>query len=221
MHHRDVVIGIGPIRMRRADIDIRLRRHAGMADAVRAPEAAEPVLLRHLGGVAEILDQLERAAEGQHLRALDLLDVRGEPPRVAGIAQAITEGIGRGFGDLDGLGADLGEHPVDLGLPLPDLLADVVVLGHVLLLGELEAHDIFVGRRRPIDGEARGVGTAMLEALQHRRHLLADAGRAVTVDEAGNSAHVPVLLPSPYRFARPVTAGSRDRSWCPIRSRWP
>ena len=85
-------------------------------------------------------------AERQHLGALDLLDVGGEPPRVAGIAQAIAEGIRRGFGDLDGLGADLGEHPVDLGLPLPDLLADVVVLGHVLLLGELESHDIFVGR---------------------------------------------------------------------------
>ena len=181
--------------MRRADIDVRLGRHAGMADAVRAAESAKPVLLRDPGGVAEILDQLERAAEGQHLGALDLLDIRGEPPRVAGVAQAIAEGIGRGLGHLDGLGADLGQQPIDLGLPFPDLLADVVVLGHVLLLGELEAHDIFVGRRRPVDRKARRIGTAMLQAFQHRRHLLADAGGAVAVDESSNSAHRLVLLP--------------------------
>ena len=70
---------------------------------------AEAVLLGDLGGVAEILDQLERAAEGQHLGALDLLDLGGELPRVAGIAQAIAEGVRRGLGRLDGLGAELGE----------------------------------------------------------------------------------------------------------------
>ena len=66
-------------------------------------------------------------------------------------------------------------------------------LPHVFLLGELEAHDIFVGvgaRRR----KARRVGTAMLEALQHRRHLLADIRHAVAMDEAGNSAHCRNLL---------------------------
>ena len=61
--------------MRRADIDVGLRRHAGVADAMRAAERAEPVLLRHACRVAEILDQLERAAEGQNLGALDLLDL--------------------------------------------------------------------------------------------------------------------------------------------------
>ena len=44
---------------------------------------------------------------------------RGEPSRVAGIAQAIAEGIRRGFGGLDGLGAELGKQLVDLGLALP------------------------------------------------------------------------------------------------------
>ena len=45
-----------------------------------------------------ILDQLERRAEGQNLGPLDLFDL-GEPPRVAGIAQAIAEGVRRGLGD--------------------------------------------------------------------------------------------------------------------------
>ena len=63
--------------MRRANIDVQLCRHAGVADAMRAAERAEPILLRHLGRVAEILDQLERAAEGQDLGALDLLDLGG------------------------------------------------------------------------------------------------------------------------------------------------
>ena len=66
--------------MRRADIDVGLGGHAGMADAVRAAKRAKPVLLRDLSGVAQILDQLERRAEGQHLGALDLLDLGGEPP---------------------------------------------------------------------------------------------------------------------------------------------
>src|SRR6187551_3271203 len=110
-----------------------------MTDAVRAAERAEPILLRYLGRVAEILD---------------LLELRGEPSRVAGIAQAITEGVRRGFGNFDGLSAEFGEQPVDLGLPRPDLLADMMVLGHILLLGELKAHDIFVGRRRAVDGKA-------------------------------------------------------------------
>ena len=86
MDDGDVVIGIGPIGMRRADIDVGLGRHAGMADAVRALEGAEPVLLGDLGRVAEILDQLKRAAERQHLGAVDLLDLGGKAPRVAGIA---------------------------------------------------------------------------------------------------------------------------------------
>ena len=67
-------------------------------------------------------------------------------------------------------------------------------LRQILLLGELQPHDIFIGGRRAVDGEARGVGTAMLEALQHRRHLLADACRAVTMNETGNSAHCRSLL---------------------------
>ena len=56
-----------------------------MANAVRALEGAEPVLFGDLGRVAEILDQLKRTAERQHLCALDLFQLGGKAPRVAGI----------------------------------------------------------------------------------------------------------------------------------------
>ena len=118
MHDGDVVIG---------DAQYGCAERMSTSDSVAmrvwpmacVPLKCQAILRRDLGRVAEILDQFERAAEGQHLRSFDLFDVRGKPPRVAGIAQAIAEGIGRGLGDLDRLGADLGEHPVDLGLPLP------------------------------------------------------------------------------------------------------
>ncbi len=140
--------------MRRADIDVRLRRHAGVADRMRATEGPKAVLLGDLAGVAEILDQLERAAERQNLRALDLLEVSREPPRVAGIAQPIAEGVRGGLLDFDRLGAKLGQQLVNLGLTVAYFRADMMVLGHILLLGELEPHHILVGSRGAVDGEA-------------------------------------------------------------------
>jgi hypothetical protein len=41
MDHRDVVVGIGPVGMGGADVDIGFGRHAGMADAVGAAEPVE------------------------------------------------------------------------------------------------------------------------------------------------------------------------------------
>src|ERR1044072_8643251 len=108
-----------------------------MTDAMRALETAEPVLIGHLGGVAEILDQLERAAEREHLGALDLLDLGSQTARIAGIAQPVAEGVGRRLRNVDGLGTQLGQAVVDLPLPLPDLLADVMVLGEVVAVGAL------------------------------------------------------------------------------------
>ena len=46
MDDGDVVIGIGPVGMGRADVDVGFGRHAGMADAVRALELAQLVLAR-------------------------------------------------------------------------------------------------------------------------------------------------------------------------------
>ena len=135
--------------MGRANIDVGFRRHARVPDAVRAPEAAKPVLLGDHRRIAKVFDQLESRAERQDFGPLDLFDLGGKPPRIAGVAQAIAEGVRRGFGDLDRLRPELGEAPIDLGLALPDLRPDAVVFRHVLLLGELEAHDIFVGTEAP------------------------------------------------------------------------
>src|SRR6478672_13318920 len=133
---------------------------------MRATEGSEPVLLRHACRVAEILDQLERAAEGENLGALDLLDLVGKLARIAGVAKPIAEGIRGRLRSLDGLGAELGKAIVYLCLALPDLLADMVILRQILLLGELQPHDIFVVGGRAVNGKARGVGAAMLETLQ-------------------------------------------------------
>ena len=58
-----------------AYINIGFRCHAGMADAVRALKRAEPILFGDPDGITEILDQFECAAEGEHFRPLDLLDL--------------------------------------------------------------------------------------------------------------------------------------------------
>src|SRR3546814_2705489 len=54
-------------------------------DAVRAAEAAEPVLLGDHRRIAKVFDQLERRAERQDLGPLDLFNLGGEPPRIAGV----------------------------------------------------------------------------------------------------------------------------------------
>ena len=71
----DVVIGERPIGVGRADIDIRLRGHACVADPVCALEAAQTVLFGDDIGVSQILDQLQRVAHGEDLGALDILDI--------------------------------------------------------------------------------------------------------------------------------------------------
>ena len=65
-----------------------------------------PYRSRHACRVAEILDQLECAAEGENLGALDLLDLVGELAGVAGVAEPIAKGIRGRLCGLDGLGAE-------------------------------------------------------------------------------------------------------------------
>ena len=70
---RDIRERVGPVRVRARDVDVGLGRHADVADRVRALEV-EPVLLGDLLAVAEVLDDLERAAEREHLGVGDVLD---------------------------------------------------------------------------------------------------------------------------------------------------
>ena len=58
MHDGDVVIGIGPVRMGGANIDIGLGCHPGVADAVSALELAQVILFGDTRRIAQILDEL-------------------------------------------------------------------------------------------------------------------------------------------------------------------
>ncbi len=218
MDDGDVVIGIGPIRMGGADVDIRLGRHARVADAVGALELVQGVLVGDAGRIAQVLDELERVAHRQDLGALDILDIVGELLHVAVILNAIAEGI---FGDIvlvDDMDAEPGETFLDLGAAALDFVMDVEALRHVFLLGHLEAHHIFVASRLAIDRVARGVGSTMLQRLEHLGHFLTDVPRSVSVDESGYPAHDLSLLSFPSG-CEAITADSSDRYPNPTASR--
>ena len=155
MDDRDVVVGIGPIGMRRADVDIRFGRHARMADAVRALELAQVVLLGDASGVAEILDQFECIAHRQDFGAFDVLDIVGELLHVAVKVDAIAVGVFGRFFAIDDLHAE-GRHALfDLGAAALDLVMNVEALRHVFLLGDLEAHNVLVAAGRSVNRVSR------------------------------------------------------------------
>ena len=117
---------------------------------------AQTILPGHHAGVAEILDQLERMA-----------DATGSPclrhPRYSRRASSCRH--------HNGCGSDrrIRLHPrgsmivtprlfmplLDLRSPPLDLVMDVEALLRVLLLGDLEAHDIFIAPRRCHKGHSR------------------------------------------------------------------
>ena len=173
-----------------ADVDVGLGGHAGMADAVRAPESAQVVLPADGGGVAQILDQLQRAAQGEDLRAFHVLDVAREMLHVAVEGDDVAHRVLGGRGAvLDG-DPLLGEPAVDFFHAGADPVVDVEAGGHVLLLGHLEAHHVVALGRRAVDREAGRIGSAVAQRLQHRGHLGADAAHAAPVNHSCNSAHV-------------------------------
>ena len=67
--------------MGRADVHVRLGRHAHVADGMRADEAGQLVLAGNRVGVAQVLDQFERVPDREDLGALDVFDVVGERRR--------------------------------------------------------------------------------------------------------------------------------------------
>ncbi len=189
MDDGDVVVGIGPVGMRRADVDIGFGRHAGMANAVGALELPQAVLVGHLAGIAEILDQLERVAHRKDFRAFDVLDIIGKLFHVAVILDAIAEGVFRRVFPVDDLHAERSEALVDDRAALLHLVVDVEALAHILQFGDLETHHEFVASRRAVDRVARRVRPAMLERLEHRGHFLADVAGGVAMDNSCDSTH--------------------------------
>ena len=194
--HGDVGEGIGPVGMGRANVDVRFRGHPRVPDGVGALESGKAVLLAHDAGVAQVLDQFQRTAEGEDFRPFDILHIVGEALEpclvravVAGEPEAIAERI---LGRLV-LGHDLHLHATDarihLGLALLDLAVDVEAGAEVFLLGHLEAHHMVGARGQAIDCEACRIRPPVLERLEHRRHLRPDVAARSAVDQSCYPAH--------------------------------
>ena len=187
-------------------------------------EAAELVLARNRVGVAQILDELEPAPEREDFGALDILDIVGEALVFAELVhrplaefQLVAEGIfGRHI-----LGDDLAAHGldalIDLVLAFAHLPLDVEALGHFFLLGDLEAHYEFARVRHAIDREARGIGPAMLERLEHRGEFPADVSGSAPMDQSGNPTHCCSSPSVIVRLDSRARAERRGRSRHPIR----
>src|SRR5208283_5138860 len=182
---------IRPIRMRRADIDVRFGRHAGMADGVGADEAAQRVLAGDPIGIAEVLDQLEAMADGQDLRALDVLDEIRESAQVAVKVDTEAEGVFRRHVLLEDLRTEFGETPLDLAAALLHLAVNFESLRHFVLLGDFEAYDELLAVRLAVERVAGRVRSAVLQRLQHRGHLTAHVPGSATMNQSGNSTHDP------------------------------
>ena len=174
----DVGVGVRPVRVRAGDVDLRLGRHADVADRVRARELREPVLLVHGLGVAEVLDDLERAAEREHLGLGDVLDEVGEELQVAVVLERDAECVRRLLLDLVDPRAERGEPRLDLDAVPAQAILEVEVTRRVRVR-ELVAHDEVAVLRAPVQRVAGRVRAAVLHRLEHPRHLVADR-RAAT-----------------------------------------
>ena len=101
---------------------------------------------------------------------------------------------------------------IDLAPALLDRAVDIEALLEVLLLGDLEAHDQFAGPGLAIDGETRGVRSAVLERAQHRGHLGPDVGPLTAMDDAGDPTHgvvAPLAARGGGHAAAPVRTPAR------------
>jgi hypothetical protein len=184
----DVGERVGPVRVCAGDVDVGLGRHADVADRVRAGEALEVVLLGDLLGVAEVLDDLQRVAEREHLGVPDVLDPVGELLQVpVGEREGDAVGVLRLLLDVVDVGAERPQAPDDLVLVPVEAVGELEVAGRVRI-GELVAHDQLVVVR-PVERVPRRVGAAVLHGLEHPGHVAPDLMGAVPVDDPCNSAH--------------------------------
>ena len=195
----DVGERIGPIGVGVGDVDVGLRRHPRVSDRVRADVVGKPVLLRHGLGVAEVLDDLERAAERQHLGVANALDGVRQQLQVAVEAEDDGHRPQRALDLLD-LGAERPHPRLDLGTLA---LHPGRELGALTSLVQLYVHDVGL-RMTAVQREAGGVRAAVLHRLEHPRHIAPDGVfvAAVAIDDPGDPAHG-----TPYR--RPPVASRR------------
>ena len=200
VHDRHVGEGVGPVRVGARDVDVALGGHPHVADGVRAPERRQAVGGRHRLGVAEVLDDLQRVAERQHLAAGHILQVVGQGLEVAPVAHAGPVGVlGLALDPVD-RGADLAQPGFDLQAVALETFTELEV-APIVGVGQLEPDDDLVGGRA-VQRVAGGVRPAVLHGLQHAGHLGPDVARAVPVDDTGDAAHRCSLLDSPLRRCR-------------------
>ena len=136
-------------------------------------ELREAVLLVDGLGVAEVLDDLERAAEREHLRLGDVLDEVGEQLQVAVVLERDPERVRRLLLDLLDPRAERGEPRLDLDAVPAEPVLEVEVTRRVRVR-ELVAHDEVAVLGRPVQRVAGRVRAAVLHRLEHPRHLVAD-----------------------------------------------
>ncbi len=149
----------------------------------------EAVLLVDGLRVAEVLDDLERATEREHLRLGDVLDEVGEQLEVAVVGERDAERIRRLLLDLVDLGAERGEPRLDLDAMPAEPVRELEVARRVRVR-ELVAHDEVAVLRAPVERVPRRVGAAVLHRLEHPRHLVPDRVlRPVAVDDPCDAAH--------------------------------
>ena len=153
-----------PVGVGGADVHVGLGRHPGVADRVRAAKPAEVVLLGHDGRVAEVLDQLEGAAEGEDLRALHVLDVAREMLEVTVVRDhvervAYSVAAARSLTSTPSSASRRSTSSSRSRI----FRVDVEPGSHVFLLGDLEPHHVVAFGGRPVDREAGGIGPAVLQ----------------------------------------------------------
>ena len=151
-------------------------------------EALEVVLLGDFLGVTEVLDDLERVAEREHLGLGDVLDaIRELLQRPVGECERHAVRVLRLLLDVVDVGTHCLQSPDDLILVPVEAVGELEVTRRVRV-GELVAHDHLVVERA-VERIAGRIRPAVLHRLEHPRHVAPDFVGAVAVDDACNSAH--------------------------------
>jgi hypothetical protein len=144
-----------------------------MPDRVRPVNFARPYCSWDGLGVAEVLHDLERSAQREHLRFGDVLDEVGEQLQVAVVCERDAKCVGRLLLGLLVPRAEGGQSGLDLDPVPPQAVLEVKVTRRVRVR-ELVAHDEVAVLGAPVQRVVRGVRAAVLHRLQHPRHLVAD-----------------------------------------------
>ena len=103
---------------------------------------------------------------------------------------------------LEDLRTELAEAPLDLGAALLHLGLNGEALGHLVLLGHLEADDELLAVRLAVERVTGRIRTAVLQRHEHRGHLLTDLACPPTMNQSCNSTHalVPFAVSGPHRL---------------------